>query len=245
MSGRAAVRRLLETAASREWLESSPSSLADQSAIETTELIRNALKSNQQELQAARRGESKCYRSPAFGFVKLVKGAPSFRDLSAWEAAQRVEAELRLIFSAEPPGTLWERALGSESSNGKVIDPYDDFLACWDSCVASGLSPLDAAYQQAGQMQIHPRSFGPESTCERDGPFRFFLTVAELLQRARRGQSILLPTQRLAELFGTSAPQISRWRKRGVSLGFLREVKAAAHKRGRATEFVFERPGSV
>ncbi|MCI0409660.1 MAG: hypothetical protein L0191_14045, partial [Acidobacteria bacterium] len=190
--------------------------------------------------EALRRLGGKRWRSPAFELARRLKNEPRLRGLSGLDAADLVNAALAEIHAQEEEGFLWEKFIGHNTTDGQQIDPYTDFVHCWDKCRGADEGALSRAYQA---MMEHPPSedhFGEGFQGGRWEPFRRFLSLAERLQSDAGDSPIFLAVTPLADLFAVAEQQISRWRGIAERAGFLETITPA--RPGKATEFLFRRP---
>jgi len=192
--------------------------------------------------------EGGSYRSPAFEPVRRLRLHPLLVDLDDQESAEIVHKAFCEIegveVDSERADHVWVKLLGDSDSKGEHIDPYDDFLYCWDECKSPGPNPLERAVQRAKEDPRPADYFGERFSSRRRMKYRRFLRVAEELQLAQGEQPILLPTTRLPSLLDTDQGQITRWRQLATKDGFLKQV--AKYKRGiKADEFRFHLPPKV
>lgn len=199
------------------------------------ETVRTAAEDNQRivrRLQGTGR-----WRSPCFEFARRLRWEPKLRDLRAEDAEQIVEDALGVIFPQDKEEFLWEHVIGHSDTDGQQVDPFLDFLDCWEK-----LRQTPSALAEAvAEARANPRPgtfYGEKLAGLKWERFREFLAIADVLQNRAGEGSIFLAVQPLGALLGVSAEQVSTYRRRAERYGFL--VKLAEARPGRAAEFRFD-----
>jgi hypothetical protein len=200
------------------------------SAQET--FLRRAIRENQ-EWNQARAAEGASTRS-IFQFVRLVKFHPQVKDLSATEAADRVEAGLAKEFSVADGWSVFPKEFQAS---------WEAFVSLWDEIrTPVGFEdPLVEAVRRVDEGL--PLEF-PFPDSPGRATYRRFLSIAcHLQQIVPQGKPIALPVERLAELLEVTHQQVSSLRKAAVSEGWLIQVLASVPPRdgrsGQAATFRF------
>jgi len=185
------------------------------------------------------------YKSPAFEFVRQIRLHPMLVELDRDASAKLVDKALCEIegvtIGSEESDHIWVKLLGDTDSKGDHVDPYEDFLDCWDACKSPGPNPLERAVLRASEDPKPADHFGERFSSRRREKYRRFLRVAEELQLEQGNEPILLPTTRLPYLLDTDQSQITKWRKLARKDGFLEPV-AKYEPRRKADEFLFHLP---
>lgn len=197
--------------------------------------IEFALEKNREAIQQWEGLAHDDYRTVAWVFVRWLRPHPKLVALrSVGEVADLVEAELEKIFGTGDP---WLEALGDWDSAGKGVDPYDDFIACWQRVrVPMGSGPLEWAYFRA---QTEPLDWPHTGKSKRGDGYRAFLNLAYWLQRQSDTDRIIVACEKWGKVLGVSPDSISRWRQRAESESILVVERKGSTGHG-ATECRFD-----
>jgi hypothetical protein len=169
------------------------------------------------------------FHTALWDFCRLLRGHPDLRNKSGKEALAIVERRLRDL-----KRTWFSYGLRSNE------DARVEFLDVWDKIrFVPGEPPLLLAFSKARRNPIIlPKEF------EKTESYKDLLSTAYYLQKAvGDNRRILLPEEKLGELFDCSPMTISRYRDWAKEQGFLIEKTPHSFDResrkGKATEFVF------
>jgi len=199
------------------------------------ETVRSATEVNERifrRLQGTRRK----WRSPCFELVRRLRWEPALRDLTAEDAAETVEAALGVTLGQDKEKYLWEHVIGHSDTEGNQVDPFFDFLDCWEKVREAPSALVEAV----AEVRATPRGetyYGQSLKGLRWEGFREFLSIAHSLQDRAGTGTIFLAVEPFAELLSVSSQQISKYRQRAERYGYLRKVADA--RPGRAAEFRF------
>lgn len=200
----------------------------------TVELDRQLDLARDENLSIIENLEHDKFRTPLFEFVRYLRSIPALKDVSAAKALQIVEAWLsRKCYGSVDEAWLAQFALVGITS---AEDARMEFLDLWDRIrFPRGSSPLQAALDLAGIFRLRPNHCGTEGYVR-------FISLAGNLQRLRGSDTILLPCREVGELLEVSAHTISRYRRRAIQHGQLRQVHPHffSDSSRAATEFRFD-----
>lgn len=198
-----------------------------------TEAVQSALEATTSVLEKA--SSAGVWKTPAFEFARRLKGRPELGQLSAVKAADRIECKLvKVTGDANFP---WVTGLGDIDSLGERVDPYSDFIKCWDSVQRPGGNTLQSAVKQASEPD-DPAEFGERlSRRGREGARRFYRTC-RVLQELAGDDPFYIAIESGAEAFGVDGRQISRWFYAGVKHGLLEKVEEAHRRRAARYHYI-------
>lgn len=204
------------------------------------ETVRTAAEANARIVQRLQGTDR--WRSPCFEFVRRLRWEPTLRGLTGEQAAEVVEVALREIYP-EAGELLWEQVLGHNDTGGQQVDPFTDFLLCWDN-IRETPSLLETALEEVRADPESAEAFlGGRLRAAGWKPFREFLALLNRLQIHAGPGRIWPAVEPVAALLGVSPQQVSRWRKMALKRGYL-DLVADSYP-GHAAEFRFHPdPGS-
>lgn len=206
------------------------------------ETVRAAVEANKHTFRRLQGTER--WRSPAFEFTRRVRWLPELRNLTGLGAGEILHAALGVLFEQDKEEFLWEHLIGHSDTDGNAVDPYTDFLVCWDKLRGPGVGVLDLALAEVKANPDAESFLAGRLSGMQLAAFRTFLALCNRLQE-RAEEGVIAPAvEPVARLLGVDAQQVSRWRLLAVKYGYLEQVEQA--RRGRAAEFRFhpEPPGS-
>ncbi len=164
-------------------------------------------------------GESYKFSSPMWDLCRYVKGHPEMKELSSWDAKNRMEEWMQSM------GLTWGTLFPERYTDDD--DAELEFLTAWDKiCYPIGWLPLVEAESKARQK---PLTFLKRY----NRTFSLFLSIAARLQSLVGDGNIMLPCHSLDKIMGCSHETVARCHQLAVKEGFL-ILKAKGEWRGRA-----------
>lgn len=173
------------------------------------------------------------WQSALFYFARFVKAHPAVSELSDHAAMLTVEKLLQEWDEFPSSADPWKVRF-PEAADGDAARL--DFMVSWNAVRHVPFRDVLAnALHLADKRPLAP-------AYERGRLYKRFMSLAGWLQVLLAGNSILLPTRKLAELLGCDQRTVSRLRKLAVEDGFLTPIREHCYRPGgksEATEFRF------
>jgi hypothetical protein len=170
------------------------------------------------------------FRTPLWGFTRIVKGYSSFRDKSGEAALGMVECWLKTR------SAIWEDFPGVYSTE----DAQVEFLRLWEIIqFGPNETPLEVAFERA---KANPVAI--DTALIKTNGYQLFISLAFWLQKIiGEYHNIYLPCRQLAVILSCEPRTISRYRQFAIKDKFLKVEKNhsfnSRSKSGEATEFRF------
>jgi bifunctional DNA primase/polymerase-like protein/primase-like protein len=158
------------------------------------------------------------WKSPMFGFARLLKARVEFSGMDGLAAAERIEHEI------ENPWELFADV---------CADPRAQLIADWDK--AHTPETLALAWSMAQESPLLPAKAYSERYCQ------FVKLAAALQQLVGSGKPIALPQREIASLLGCDRSMIGQYIRWAVADGLL-QPKTAYVRCQKAAEFCYIGP---